>query len=235
MKIRSLVPLLAVSALAIPVAASADQTGPSAQIAKKKLSYCQKKGKKAKGKLVSKDKSAKFFLYVTKRPTEYYFCSESPKFDGGIAAWDGIKKTSHLRVAKKNCAVWYSEQAPSTRYDSNWKYVKIVPFKFFRKGSAYPEQTQTARLGDTSEAIAVQNIAIAKNCVWAAAYTKNGAPYLTISGSGDFGYTGKIDLAAPGASLAELKAVKVTYDSPTQSTVSWTQGGTAKTYVYTAK
>ena len=52
-------------ALIIPVAAStaASTAAPTDQqqatVAKKKLSYCQRKGKAAKGKLISKVKSAK--------------------------------------------------------------------------------------------------------------------------------------------------------------------------------
>lgn len=251
MKTRLALPLFLILALAAPVAASvASPSDNTASVAKKKkkATWCEKKvksqikyDKKAYGvktsyKRLAIVKSMKFSLYtrrIKKRPAdEYFFCSELPKFTGVVAESYGINKTSHVRAVKNNCALWYTEQAKSTRYDSNWKYIKIVPYKFFRKGSKYPKQTQATRLGTTDEVISVKNIAVAKNCVWAVGYTKNGAPSIAINASGDFADPGLVELSAPGATDAELKAIKVTYDSATRATVSWNQAGVPKTYVY---
>lgn len=236
MKPRLLLLSVLTLALAAPIAVSAEtpSAAPSqqAQIAKKKLSYCQKKGKKEKGKFVGKVKKAKFFLYTTKRPTSYFFCSESPKFSGEIAAWEGIKKTSHLRAVKNNCAVFYSEEKPGTGMFTGEKELKIVPAKFFRKGAAQRGQTQASVLGKKDETVSLESLELTSNCVIVGGYFLNGAPMLTVAGSGDFPYQGHVRRAIPGATAAELKAIKVNVVSPTAVQVTWTQGGVAKTLDY---
>ncbi len=240
MKTRLLLPIVLILALAAPVAISTaahNDAEPQAQIAKKKRkqTWCQKKGKSAKGKLVSKVKAAKFFLYTTKRPTEYFFCSESHKFTGTIAEWGGIKKTSHVRAVKKNCAVFFSESKRGSGWDAGAKYLKVIPYKFFRKGSKYPKQTQAGQLGAKDDAVTVYSVSLAKNCVVAVAYAKNGVPTLRITGVGDFGYQGWVTREIPGATIAELKKVRVVYNNKDSATVKWTQGGVPNTYDYNAK
>lgn len=238
MKLRLV--LLAIFALALAVPsgiAVADTEGASTVTTakkKKKLSYCQKKGKTAKGKLVGKVKSAKFFLYTTKRPTEYFFCSESPKYSSGIAEWSGIKKTSHLRAVKNNCAIFFSESKQGSGINDGAKYLKIIPAKFFRKGSSYAKQTQAARLGTKAEAVELVTLDLAKNCVFAAGYLKNGVPYMQIVGTGDFPYGGQKEAPIAGATAADLKNIKVTADSPTQATITYTAGGVPRSVIYSA-
>lgn len=233
MKLRLVLLAMLALALTVPSAiavAAGDHEATAAK--KKKLSYCQKKGKSEKGKLFGKVKSAKFFLYTTKRPTEYFFCSESPKYTGSIAAWEGIKKTSHLRAVKNNCALFFSESKQGSDINDGAKYLKIVPAKFFRKGSTYPKQTQAARLGTKEEAVELVTLGLSSNCVFAAGYTKNGVPYMQIAGIGDFPYGGFKAAPIAGATAADLKNIKVTADSPTQATITYTAGGVPRSVVY---
>lgn len=232
MKSRFAVPALALLALAIPVAANAGSAEEPASAAKKKLSYCQKQGKSKKGKLFGKVKDAKFFLYTKKKPTEYFFCSESPKYSGTIEAWDGIKKTSNLKAVKNNCAIFYTEGTPTTDLYSGEKELKIVAAKFFKKGAV--KQTQGSVIGKKDETVSLESLSLAKNCVFAAGYMLNGVPTLKTAGIGNFPYQGFVTRTLTGATAAELKAVKVTMTSATSATVSWTQGGVPKSLNYTA-
>lgn len=238
MKFRFLISLLLLTAFFVPAAISAaapDTTVVVAKKKKKKLSYCAKQAQKKKAKAKASVKSAKFFLYTKKRPDEYFFCSEAPKFSGSIAAWAGIKTTSHLRAVKNNCAVFFSETKQGPGYDDGAKYLKVVSAKYFRKGSKLAKQTHASRLGDKTETVSLQEVALSKNCVYAAAFKLNGVSTLVISGAGDFGYTGRVERSIPAASDAELKNVKVVATSATSAQVQWTEGGAPKTYDYVVK
>ncbi len=236
MNTRLIIALTLALALLTPVAISAAASSPKqATVAKKKLSYCQKKGKAAKGTLFSKVKAAKFFLYIQKGKRDYFFCSESPKYTGQIAEWAGIKKTSHLRAVKNNCAIFFSESKQGPGYDDGAKYLKIVSAQYFRKGSKLPKQTSASRLGTKDQTVTLQSLTVAKNCVYAAGYTLNGVSTILMAGTGDFGYTGRIERSIPAASAAELKAIKVTYNSATSSTISWTEAGVPKSFEYVKK
>jgi hypothetical protein len=235
MKARIAICSLLILALAVPVAASTAASDSAVTIAKKKrkkATYCQKKGKKAKAKLFGRVKSAKFFLYTTKRPTEYMFCSESPKFKGAIAAWDGIKKTSHLRAVKNNCAIFYTEGKPGTSWDSESKELKIIGAKYFRRGSKFAKQTHASTLGFKADTVTLESLSLSKNCVYAAGLVKNGVPTLRVSGIGDFPYQGQVTREIPGATTAELKAIKITVVAAGLVQVTWSQAGVAKTLDY---
>ena len=232
MRTRTLLLVLALAALAIPLAAGASSAAPDHQTsaAKKKRSYCEKKIKKQKGSHTKKVKSAKFFLAVTKRPTEYFFCSESPKFSGSISAWDGIKKTKYLRAVKKNCAIFYTEAKSNSASDSGEKKLNIVAAKYFKKGAV--KQTFSSRLGEKDDSVSLASLSLSKNCVFAAGYVLNGKPMIEIAGIGNFPYQGFYEKALPNASVSELKKIKITVTSKTSVQVSWTQGGVPTTLDY---
>jgi len=230
MKLRSLILALALLALAVPVAiASSDSTQP-ASISKKKKSYCEKKIKLAKATLKSKVKSAKFYLAINKRFGIYVFCSESPKFSGTIAGFDGIKKTSHLRAVKNNCAIFYSESKQGSGWDAGSKELKIVSAKFFKKGAV--KQTNGSILGRKDEKVSLASLSLAKNCVFAAGYYLDGVPTISIAGIGNFPYGGFYDRPIVGASAAELKSIKVKYISKTAAQITWSQAGVPKVLNY---
>jgi len=232
MKLRSLTLVLALAllALAVPLAVASPDASHQASTSKKKKSYCQKKISKEKGKSTRKVKSAKFYLAITKRPTEYFFCSEAQKFSGSIAAWDGIKKTSHLRAVKNNCAIFYSESKKGSSFDSGYKSLKIVEAKQFKKGAV--NQTFASNLGKSDEKVSLVSLTLAKNCVFAAGYVLDGVPMISIAGIGNFPYGGFYDRPIVGASVAELKSIKVKYISKVAAQVTWTQGGVPKALNY---
>lgn len=227
MRTRILLSVVLALFVAVPLASSSFASGGDAVVAKKKkkLSYCPGKAKKAKAKLKARVKSAKFFLYTTRRPSEYLFCAESPKFNGWIAAWEGIKATSHVRAVRNNCAVFYSQTGTE-------KSIKIVPFKFFRRGSKLPKQTQASSLNNTGQQVDFHQLVLASNCVSASTYVVDGAPTLSVMGHGDFEYQGRARHSIAGASVAEMKAVKVVATSPTTAQVQITVGGVPRTIDY---
>lgn len=232
MKLRSLTLVLALAllALAVPLAIASPDASHQASISKKKQSYCQKKIKLAKAKLKSKDKAAKFYLAISKNKTSYVFCSESPKFSGTIAEFDGIKKTSHLRAVKNNCAIFYSESKQGSGWDAGAKELKIVSAKFFKKGAV--KQTNGSIIGKKDETVSMASLSLSKNCVFAAGYFLNGVPTISIAGIGDFPYGGFYDRPIPGASAAELKSIKINYVSKTAVQVTWSQAGVPKVLNY---
>lgn len=232
MKSRLTLTLLLMSALLVPVAIASAAPDKSVVVAKKKkLSYCAKQAKKNKAKLKASVKSAKFFLYTKKRPTEYFFCSESPKFTGFIASWEGIKTTSHLRAVRNNCAVFYTETPPGTSRDAGVKSLKVISARFFRRGAV--KQTHASQLGSKEEAVTLQQVALSSNCIYAAAYKVNGVSTLTVGGAGNLLFSGRVKRAIPTASDAELKNVKVVATGATTAQVQWTEGGVAKSLDYT--
>lgn len=234
MKIRSLTVIALLTLLAVPaVAVSAASHQGEVAKKKKKLSYCQKKGKQVKGKSVGKVKSAKFFLYTTKRPIEYFFCSESPKFSGRIQAWDGIKKTSSLRAVRNNCAIFYSEGKPSSSTFSGEKELKIVSTKYFRKGSEYPKQTSATRLGTKDETVSLGKLALSTNCVYAVGFVRDGKIFMKIAGIGDFPSQWILEAPIAGASAGDLKSISVAATSSSSATVNYTVGGAARSFLYT--
>jgi hypothetical protein len=234
MRTRSLLIAILALALMAPVAVSATTPAGNAVVAKKKkkASYCAKAAKKKKARAAGKVKSAKFFLYTVKSPSGYLFCSESPKFNGTISISEGIQKTSHLRARKNNCAVFYSEEKDDGSSRSGEKALRMVSAKYFRKGSKLGKQTHASILGAKQDVIAMEGLALSSNCVFAAGYTVNGKPTLSVAGTGDFAYQGHIRRDIPGATAAELKAVKITVVSPGAVQVSWTQAGVPKTLDY---
>lgn len=225
---KSLAPLVALLAVAVVVAAPQEDVA-----AKKKASYCAAKAKKLKAKSAAKAASAKFFVYTNKRNNEYIWCSESPKTSGVIAASEGIQTTSHLRAVKGNCAIWRLTMKPGVPFDAGSTWLKIVPYTALRKGAKFSIQRRLAPKTDT---INFEGIALSKNCVFAAAYTVNGAAKLAIDGVGkSASFDSFTTLDVTGASPAELRAVKVLSLGGSSARITWSQGGVAKSHDFAPK
>jgi hypothetical protein len=238
MKSRYLLPLLLILALCVPIAmAAAAPSGSDNAVSiakkkkKKKLTWCQKKAKAKKGaKLFGKVSSAKFFLYVEKGKYGYFFCSESPKFTGGIGESDGIKKTSFLRAVKGKCAMFYSESKPGSGYDAGAKYFKAVAAQDFRRGGA--KFTTASRVGTKDEVVSMRSVTLAKNCVYAAGYTLDGVVRMKIGGLGPFPFHAHPDAPIAGGVEADLKNIKIVATTADSATIRYTANGVEKTTVF---
>lgn len=251
MPTRIALALLAALTITVPVAtatAGSSQDSQSVAVAKKKATWCDKRVKqRAKRdtksfkrrvtyKRVGFVKAAKFSLYtrrIAKRTAdEYFFCSEAPKFNGGIAAWSGIKKTSSVKAVKNNCAVFYSETKDGTYQSDGQTRINIIPYHFFRKSSKYPPQTNAATLGMKGEKVALASLQLTKNCVLAATYTVNGAAKLLVAGVGDFPYQGFHNRDLTGATLADMKSLSISVTGPGSVLVKWTNAGAPQQLEY---
>ena len=78
----------------------------------------------------------------------------------------------------------------------------------------------------------MQKLSLSNNCVAAIGSRVNGLPKVEVQGINAFGYTGQLTLStAANMTDKELADIKVT-GSGLSATVTWTEGGVTKSYVY---
>lgn len=210
--------LTATALVAVPATSA-----PTAQTAKKKKkTYCQKVGSNAKAKL--KAKSMGFYVFVEPGLSSVLICQDKPKFYGSFGLEAKGDKVSQLRVIKKKCAIF------SARGSSHNPQIYAFDFENFKKGNAAQASIYTVGYGQPSAALI--SSALSPNCVSAYGERVNGAPQITVKGTSAFGYTGQLQ-APVGANATDndLGTVKVTGSGNT-ATVTWTEGGQPKSYVY---
>lgn len=243
MKIRSLLFAVLALALALPVAASSaapgDSTATISKKKKKKKTWCQKQSesmeyrsiKQVKFKRIAKQDKQKAWLYQNNYKKDYLFCSEKPKFATTVAAWSGIKKTSHFNAVKNNCAVFYSEgdtKENSTGYGE--KGLTVISYRFFRKGGV--PQLQGHIYGKVADQVSMVKMQLTSHCMLATAFVKNGMPMIEYSGIGDFPSGSIVKKELPGATVADLKTLKVSSNKNGTAVVSLTVGGVPMTFNY---
>ncbi len=186
--------------------------------------YCKKQAKAASGKLKLKNKSAKFFLYWSKRQYNFVFCSESPKFWGVVAA--GSKaKASKLKVVRKKCAAFQTvDSFDGTR-------VQMIDYSFFKPGKV--RQTFSAAIGGSGDKVSVKGFGLSTNCVIATGSIIDGVPTLHVVGMPRFGYTGYVSRQLdPSTTSSELKKLRIKATSKSSARVTWKSGGVAQSYDY---
>ncbi|MBJ7459145.1 MAG: hypothetical protein JHD02_08160 [Thermoleophilaceae bacterium] len=205
--------------ISVPAAVLASQPD-SANVAKKKKTYCQKSASYVKGKL--KAKSNGFSVYLEKSGSIILICQDRPKFYGEFSITKG-DKLSQLRVTRKKCAI-LKIQGPTHN-----PQVYLFDFVNFlnKNGQA---AIFTAGVGQPSATL--DRIELSSNCVAAFAGRVNGVPQLTVKGTTTFGYTGEIHPSvSPSMTDKELAAVKIS-GTGASATVTWTEAGVPKSYTY---
>lgn len=207
-------------AIAMPSAVMAAQPDSASVAKKKKQTYCQKIAKPVGGKL--KGKSKGFSVYVEKGGYLMLICQDKPKFYGEFSITKG-DKISDLRVVSKKCAV------VKTSGSSHNPQVYLFEFADFlaKNGQA---SIYTTGYGQASASL--EQLVLSPNCVAAMGERVNGAPQITVIGTGAFGYTGNVKApVGPNTTDKELAAVKIT-GSGDSATVTWTEAGVPKSFVY---
>jgi hypothetical protein len=218
-KTLGLILVALVAVIALPSAVLAAQTD-SATTAKKKKTYCQKTASSVKGKL--KGKSHGFSVYVEKGGSLILVCQDKPKFYGEFSITKG-DKVSGLRVSAKKCAI------VKVTGSSHNPLVYLFDFADFLTGSRQAS-IYTSGPGQPSASL-VQHV-LSRNCVAAFGERVNGVPQITVKGTDAFGYTGALNPpVSPTMTDKELAAVKIS-GSGTSATVTWTEGGVPKSWVY---
>lgn len=195
----------------------------TAQVAKKKKkkTYCQKTGAAVKAKL--KAKSNGFYVYLEKGGYSVMICQDKPKFYGSFSLDAKGDKVSQLHVVKKKCAI-YAERG-STHNPKTYAF----NFSDFTSGNG---QASVYEVGYQQGPSSLLGLGLSQNCAAVYGVRVNGVGQIIAKGTSAFGYTGALQApVGSGITDKELAGVKIAGTGST-ATVSWTEGGQAKTYVY---
>ncbi|MGK2877596.1 MAG: hypothetical protein ACSLFF_03310 [Solirubrobacterales bacterium] len=218
-RILSLLLVGLIVAIAVPSAVMASQPD-TATTVKKKRTYCQRTGASIKAKL--KAKSKRFYVYLEKGGSIILICQDKPKFYGEFSIGTG-DTVSTLRVSTKRCAV---VKVTGKTHNPQLYLFSFADF-LAKNGQA---SIYTSGFGQPSASI--EQVALSRNCVAATAERVNGVPGIAVQGTSAFGYTGTLrPPISPNMTDNELAAVKI-FGTGASATVSWTEAGVAKTYVY---
>ncbi len=211
------------AAAAIPTSAGA--SAPHAVIAKKKKTYCQKTGSKVKAKLLAKSNG--FYVYRERGGGTVLLCQDKPKFFGSMS-WAKGAKLGKLLVVKKKCAI-YSQLGKGN------PQVYAINFKDFLTQNGQASVYEVG-YGSTGQLL---GMALSQNCVTALGAKVAGVPQIVAKGTSVFGYTGILyPQVSPGISDKELAGVKVSgtaVGAGATATVTWSEAGAQKSYVYQAQ
>lgn len=156
---------------------------------------------------------------VAKKKT---YLQKIAKFYGEFSITKGDKISDLHVVSKKRAVV-------KTTGSSHNRQVYLFEFADFlaKNGQA---SIYTTGSGQTSASLL--QLVLSPNCVAAMGERVNGVPQITVVGTGAFGYTGNLKApVGPSATDKELAAVKIT-GSGDSATVTWTEGGVPKSFVY---
>lgn len=206
--------ILGILVLAFSIAA-----GPAG--AKKKKTYCQKQGSSAKAKL--KMKRNGFYVFLEKSKYSFMICQDKPKFRASFSLPARGDKMSQLRVIKKKCAVF------AARGSSHNPQVFRFDFKNFTSNNG---QASVYEVGYNQGPSTLLSLGLSSNCVSAYGQRVNGVPGISVQGLGTFGYTGLVSApVGKDATDKELAAAKIA-GSADSATVTWTEAGVAKSFVY---
>lgn len=206
--------------IALPSTVVASQPDSASVAKKKKQTYCQKIAKPVGGKLKAKSKG--FSVYVEKGGYLMLICQDKPKFYGEFSLAKG-DKLSGLRVVTKKCAV-----VKSTGPSHNPQVYLFEFADFLAKNG----QASIYTTGYGQPSADLLSLVLSPNCVAAMGERVNGVPQITVVGTGAFGYTGNVKApVGPNTTDKELAAVKIA-GSGDSATVTWTEGGVPKSFVY---
>lgn len=204
-----------IAALAIPTAAEAK---------KKKKTYCQKNGSAVKAKLLAKSNG--FYVYREKGGGTVLLCQDKPKFYGSMS-FEGTK-VGKLLVVKKKCAIY------SVLGKGNPKIYAINFADFLsRNGQA---SVFEVGFGATGQLL---GMSLSQSCAAAYGTKVNGVPQIAVKGTSAFGYTGTlyppVSTNITDKELANVKISGSATGTGATATVTWTDGGVPKSYVYQAQ
>lgn len=197
----------------------------SATAKKKKKTYCQKQGSSVRAKLLAKSNG--FYVYREKGGATVLLCQDKPKFFGSTS-WERGARLGRLIVVKKKCAIY-------SQLGSGNPKVYAINFADFlsRNGQA---SVREIGFGGSGQLL---GMSLSQSCVGAYGTRVNGVPQIAVAGTSVFGYTGAlyppVSASATDKELANVRVSGTTVGAGATATVTWSEAGVPKSYVYMAQ